>query len=75
MLIKIDILKNKINKNKFLNDNLILNIAQFDHFEFRKFNPKLEKIRLCFESRSKNNLFLNKNEVGRVLYLIQLYIR
>jgi len=46
-----------------------------DHLEFLKLKPKFDKTLLCLESRSMNNLFLNKKEVGRVLYLIQLYKR
>ena len=46
-----------------------------DHFEFRKVNPKLDKRRLCFESRSTNNRFKKSNEGGNVLYFTQLKIR
>ena len=59
-------------KYAFLNCNLILYVSQFDHFEFLKLKPKLEKTRRCFESRSINNLFLKRKDEGKVLYLIQL---
>lgn len=58
---------------KYLNLNLILCNSKFVHLLFLNNKPKLVKIRLFFESRSKNNLFLKRIEDGSVLNLIQLY--
>ena len=44
-----------------------------DHFEALKVEPRRAVMRGRCELRSINKRFLNKNEGGRLLYLIQLY--
>jgi hypothetical protein len=44
-----------------------------DHFEDLKVEPSRAVMRGRCELRSINKRFLNKNEGGKLLYLIQLY--